>query len=423
MNGNAVVVGGGPGGLLAAHALAGRGWYVTVLERACYPAADCAGPQPRRGAPQSHCLHMLMGAGAQAFDMLVPRWRTALLERGALPFDALRDAAMQLPAGWLPRTASGITMYACSRTLLENVLATELTRYPNARVVQTSKVTGLAFEDDRVIGLRTASDDRLGADLVVDTSGTASRLAQWLAQRDGPESEPVWPETVVPSPWHYASRWFRIPAAQSPDWLCLTAAPSGDRMPAAMMLRAEDDFWNVVLLSRDGTSIPDSDNGFLAFTAPLAEGRFNKALQGAVPASPIHHYGRTTNRVRRMETVTDWPKGLAALGDSVMTLDPYFGLGMTNAARGAVLLAEHLDRDRQDAFNGAAFQTDLARRNRAAWQLATGQDETGRPLPPDGTGLVQAYAAAPDDPDLARAVLEVQHLLRPADSLRKGKAA
>lgn len=423
MSGTAIVVGGGPGGLLAAHALAGRGWQVTVLERSRYPAAGDAVPQPRRGAPQSHCLHMLMGAGAQAFDALVPHWRGALIDRGALPFDALKDAAMRIPTGWLPRTASGITMYACSRTLLEHVLCAELLRQRHARVIQSSHVKGLVIDKGQVTGLRVGADEVLKAELVIDASGTASRLAHWLADHSGPDVDRMWPETIVPSPWHYASRWFRIPAAQSPDWHCLTAAPQGKGMHAAMMLRAEADFWNVVLLSRDGASIPDTDEGFLAFTAPLAEGRFNKALQGAVPASPIHHYGRTTNRVRRMETIADWPKGLAALGDSVMTLDPYFGLGMTNAARGAVLLADHLDRAGPGAFEGAAFQADLARLNKPAWRLATGRDETGRPLPPDDTGLVQAYAAAPDDPDLARAILEVQHLLRPANSLRKGEAA
>jgi hypothetical protein len=39
-----------------------------------------------------------------------------------------------------------------------------------------------------------------------------------------------------------------------------------------------------------------------------------------------------------------WPEGLVALGDSVFTLDPYFGLGMTAVARGVALLRKYLDR-------------------------------------------------------------------------------
>jgi 2-polyprenyl-6-methoxyphenol hydroxylase-like FAD-dependent oxidoreductase len=109
MTGQGIVIGGGIGGLLAARVLAARFDRVTVLERHPYPA-DSASPAPasRRGAPQSRCLHLLMAGGAAAFDELVPGWRKALVALGAVPIDASADAAMHFPAGWLPRTPSGL---------------------------------------------------------------------------------------------------------------------------------------------------------------------------------------------------------------------------------------------------------------------------------------------------------------------------
>jgi hypothetical protein len=57
-----------------------------------------------------------MAGGVAAFDEVVPGWREALVGLGAVPIDASADAAMQFPAGWLPRTPSGIITYACSRS-------------------------------------------------------------------------------------------------------------------------------------------------------------------------------------------------------------------------------------------------------------------------------------------------------------------
>lgn len=423
MTRHAIVIGGGPGGLVTAHALAGRNWQVTVLERAEYPSASAVGPHHRRGAPQSHCLHMLMGAGAAAFDELVPDWRSSIVQHGAVPFDALKDTAMRLPSGWLPREASGITMYACSRTLLENVLHTALLRQTHAQVLQNVQVVGLDVCDNQVLGVRTAAGTAFSANLVVDASGTASRLPHWLAEYSSDRNDTAWPETVIASPWHYVSRWFQLAHDRCPNWQCLSAAPDGDGDCAAMMLRAEHDCWNVVLLGRNAQEMPKTDGEFLGFTAQLADGRLNQVLEGAVPTSPIHHYGRTSNRWRRLDRLANWPDGLVALGDSVLTLDPYFGLGMTNAAQGAVLLAKHLDRAGVDPFDGSAFQSDLADQNAAPWRLVTGHETDGAPLRQNGGELALLYDAAPDRSDIARAIVEVQHLLRPAESLLTGVAA
>src|SRR5262245_54931246 len=160
MNGHAVIVGGGIGGLLAAHSLAGRFERVTVLERERY-LADAGSPAPpaRRGVPQSRCLHLLMAAGAAAFDELMPGWREEALALGATPFDASADAALRLSAGWLPRTPSGITTYACSRALLETVLRRGLAGKANVRVRGGRKVVGLLGDRlcERVRGVRTAA--------------------------------------------------------------------------------------------------------------------------------------------------------------------------------------------------------------------------------------------------------------------------
>ncbi len=422
MTGQGIVIGGGIGGLLAARVLAARFEGVTVLERYSYPG-DPASPAPasRRGAPQSRCLHLLMAGGAAAFDELVPGWREALVALGAVPIDASADAAMHFPAGWLPRTPSGIITYACSRSLLERVLRRALDEQANVQVLEGQQVVALLGTGRRVTGVRTAAVDGSGetdvaADLVVDASGRGSRLLEWLSAVPDRAASLV-DETVVDSGTQYVSRWFELAPHDAPDWHCLSVAPTSCDHRAAMMLRAEHDCWGVVLLAPAGYPLPADDKAFLEFTEGLGEGRLRAALERAKPLAPIQHYGIAGNRLRHYDRVPDWPAGLVALGDSACALDPYFGLGMTVAARGAVLLRDFLDRDVSSDVAGAEFQKRLAALHIQPWRLATGCDAHGNPALRNDDCLARFCEAAPTSSEIAHALLAVQHLLRPIESL------
>jgi hypothetical protein len=74
-------------------------------------------------------------------------------------------------------------------------------------------------------------------------------------------------------------------------------------------------------------------------------------------------------------------------------------------------------------FDGARFQRDLSRQNAAAWHLATRRSPDGAPKRVNDARLLQAYAEAPSNPALARAILKVQHLLQPEEILTGGIAA
>ena len=420
MNGHALVVGGGIGGLLAAHALAHRVQRVTLLERDHYPAdSDAQGPPARRGAPQSRCLHLLMAAGAAAIDELMPGWREQLTALGAISFDASADAVRCGASGWLPRTPSGITTYASSRALLERVMRCGL---PAAvRVREGCRVVGLlGSRAAGVDGVRLVDENGhesvMSADLVVDASGSGSMLPAWLGALPG--AGLAVEETAVPSGTRYVSRWFHLAAADAPDWCCLAVAPAVHRgWRGAMMLRAERDFWGVVLVSCRDESMPGDSADFDRFVADLGDGMLQRALVRATAVSPVHHYPSGSSRMKHYERVTDWPPRLMAIGDGVCALDPYFGLGMTAAARGAVLLRAALDPDRGPARSGLDFQRELAILNAGPWRLATGRDADGGLAGEVEAHRARLYAAAPMRDDIAHALLGVEHLLRPMESL------
>jgi 2-polyprenyl-6-methoxyphenol hydroxylase-like FAD-dependent oxidoreductase len=424
MSKHGVIIGGGIGGLLAAFALAPHCDRVTVLERDLYPThgdrhdAKFTPPPPRKGAQQSRCQHLLTGAGGNAFDELAPGWREDLVSCGAIPFDPSADALMRVSAGWLPRAASGILVYACSRGLIEEVLRRRLAVWTNVRIEQGRRAVGLLGQrpGGDISGVQLADEKAqkktIEADLVVDASGAGSRLRHWLARL--PAAGGSQPEmTVIEPGMEYVSRWFYLAPEDAPDWMCLSVAPAGATRRGAMMLRAERDRWGVVLAAPTGDRLPADDGEFLQFTAGIDDILLRSALARARPTSPIHRYRSTPNRMVHYDRFAAWPDGLAALGDSVCMLDPYFGLGMTAAALGASLL-----RDWVGGQNGATslhgFQRELATLNAAPWRLATGRDPDGSAQPTDIGSL---YAAAPANPAIARALVHVHHMLRPADSL------
>jgi hypothetical protein len=366
-----------------------------------------------------------MAAGAAAFDKLAPGWSEGLVARGAGPFDASADAVLRFPAGWLPRTPSGITAYACSRALLEKVLRAGLAGMSTVHVREDRKVLRLvsSLRGDRVTGVyvaerETARGTTLLADLVVDASGEGSTLARWLScLPNGARSRAD--KTVVESGMQYVSCWFDMKSEDAPNWRCLSIAPTvGAGLGSAMMLRAEEDRWGVVLLAPAGEPLPSDEKAFVDFVAGLGEGELRAALARARPVSPILRYGATSNRMVHYERLTAWPSGLVAIGDSVCTLDPYFGLGMTATARGVVLLRTYLDEGNGEV-SIPDFQKELASLNAQPWRLATGRDPDGGPLAHDNTHLSRLYQAAPSSSEIAHALLGVQHLVRPAETLKE----
>src|SRR5690349_15490726 len=96
---HAVVLGGGPAGMLAATVLVRHHDEVTVVERDKLPD----GPQPRTGVPQARHAHLLMSGGARAIEELLPGTLDELFAAGAHRV-GVPNALVSLSAqGWVPR--------------------------------------------------------------------------------------------------------------------------------------------------------------------------------------------------------------------------------------------------------------------------------------------------------------------------------
>lgn len=371
-SGRAVVIGAGPGGLLAAAAL--RAYAdVIVVERDVLPA----GPEPRKGLPQARHAHLLWSGGVRAMEELLPGVTAAWLAAGARRIPLPTGLVTLSARGWLRRWPEMEFMISCSRDLLDSVLRERVAREERVSVLDGTEVLGLEGDEARVTGVRVRTRDGearvLAADLVVDASGRGSRSTAWLDALGVPQA----PMDEVDSGLACASRVFRAPAGTE-DYPVVTVQPDPARpVPAqsATIVPLEGGRWLVTLSGTRGGQPTGSVEEFEQFARGVRDPLVGELIAHAQPLTDVVLTRSTINRRRFFEKVRDWPEGFVALGDSVATYNPVYGHGMSVAAQGAValrgLVAEH----------GTAAPGLARRAQRAvavpvtnAWELATGTD-------------------------------------------------
>jgi len=101
-------------GILIAAGLSAAGFRVSVLERDRLPAQ----PQCRRGVPQDPHPHILLHRGMTVIEHLLPGFRAALLDRGAVSFDGGRMPWLG-EYGWLDTAVSTFEVVSATRPLME----------------------------------------------------------------------------------------------------------------------------------------------------------------------------------------------------------------------------------------------------------------------------------------------------------------
>ncbi len=415
-----MVIGAGMAGLAAARALADRFARVTVVDRDRLPA----GPESRRGVPQSAHPHALLAVGREALEKLYPGLTDDLVERGAVWVDVARDAVVWQLDGYRSRAASGVTMLAMSRPLLESCVLRRLRALPQVTVLSETAVAGLTGRPgERVSGVELADGRTLPADLVVDASGRGSRSDRWLRGLGFPSP----PESVITVRVHYTTRLVRgqPECLPGPGLLIVAESPPEHRRYGAAF-SVEGGRWLVTLGGFHGAQAPTDPAGYQRFADSLPDTPIADLLRSAEPLTDPVSYTYPTSRRRHFERLRRVPAGYVAMGDALCSFNPVYGHGMTVAALEAVTLGECLDRHGSTA---APMARDFYRRTgklvTVAWQMAASTDFAypGTEGPkPRGLALTHWYQrqvlrASQVSPEVVNTLVRVQHLLEPGSAL------
>lgn len=434
---HALVLGGSLAGLLAARVLSEHFERVTIVERDPFPATAA----PRRGTPQANHVHALLPRGRLILEQLFPRLQQEMMAAGAPLLVMGKDLAWLTPQGWGVRFHSDLEVLSFTRPLLDLNVRRQLTADSRVRVMENTEIVRLlpGKQPRRIAGalVRVHGENsdkvvemQLTADLVVDTTGRASRAPRWLEELGYTPPK----ETIVNAHLGYASRLYRIPENFSADWKCafVQAAPP-KRKRGGILFTVEGDRWLVTLIGGGRDYPPTDDAAFLEFARSLRAPIIYDAIRTAEPLSPIRGHRGTENRLRHFEAAIDQPENFIALGDSVCAFNPVYGQGMTIAAMGAMALDEclHEQKGIPETF-AKRFQERLAKVNAAPWMLATSEDyryrETEGGSPSLGTRFMHGYMnhvlrLSTFDASVRKILLEVMSMLAQPSALFRPRIA
>jgi 2-polyprenyl-6-methoxyphenol hydroxylase-like FAD-dependent oxidoreductase len=426
---NAIVIGAGMGGLLAARALADDFESVTLLERDAFPHPD----GPRKGAPQGDHAHPLLARGRSVIEAFLPGWTDEVVASGGVRCDLARDVTWVGHGLALKPAPSDLVGLLASRPVLEGHVRRRLLALPNVRSIENCAVQGLTASagHSTITGVRVSIDNgaeqTFAADLVVDASGHASSSPTWLEGLGyaRPDEERI--EIGI----CYTTRHFRRRPTDLGGRLAVVVAGSGPNWRNGVILFQSEDCWIVSAGGYFGDDACDNERMFAAYIGSLPTPDLYDIVAQAEPLDDFKTYRYPANLRRRYERLARFPDNYLVFADAICSFNPVYCQGITVAAEEAVRL--------RDAVR--AGTTNLARRFftvaaaviDTSWDITVGNDlrhPQVRGPRPAKVKFINWYIgklrrAAERDGTLARAFLRVtnleaqpQSLLHPAIVLR-----
>ncbi|MBX6751790.1 MAG: FAD-dependent monooxygenase, partial [Micromonosporaceae bacterium] len=421
--GRVVVIGNSIAGLLVAHVLADRADRVTIIDRDHIPDE----PRHRAGIPHDRHIHVVLAAGRQCLEALLPGILDELASLGVPTIVMPRDMIQLNRSRWVHRWWEGQPLLTGTRPLVEHGIRRRVLAHPRIEAADSLEAIGLVGDRARVRGVRVrprgADDEQtMAADLVVDASGRGSRTSQWLTEigAQPPAEERI--ETGVA----YATRRYRAdanPTGGNYRAIYLVPPPGSGRSGVVMPIEA-DGHYLVTLTGLSGDEPPTDPDGFEAFAAGLEHSLVHDWLSRAEAVGPPFGYRSTANVRRRYDRLRG-PDGLLVVGDAVTSFNPVYGQGISVAALGAQAVARALA---QGQPSTARLQRLVVSVGEQAWRICTGVDKalptaTGnavRTTPLDrvaGWYLDRVQRHATSDSVVGGAFRDVIHLVAPSRSL------
>ncbi|MEV6274570.1 hypothetical protein [Nocardia sp. NPDC051832] len=381
----AVVLGGSVAGLCAAGAVAPYFDEVLVLERDSLPA----GADHRRGVPQSKHPHFLLNSGRRAIETLFPGFEQTLLAAGGRLLNASLNTAYCEAEGWAPRKRGSMTMIYGSRIMIERVLRDQVAALGNVTIREQVGVRGIQAVDGgtangRVTGVRVQGTSRteeiIETDLVIDAMGRGSAATSWLTAAGWTEP----PVRSLDAKVAYTSMWLQLPEERPASWWWehMAIMPSQDKGAHPVEHEFLVNFFPIegdraiACMGAWGHELPKDVDDFVDAARKIRTPAFAAAMDLCEQISEVHHTRSTGNKWRRFDLMQHPPLGLAVIGDSICAFNPFYGQGMSSAARSAVILAERLH---ASATLDRGFATTFLAAQRKSlevpWMLAMARDQ------------------------------------------------
>jgi 2-polyprenyl-6-methoxyphenol hydroxylase-like FAD-dependent oxidoreductase len=337
--------------------------------------------------------------------------------------DNLRDAAWIFGGRRLALGESGVRAMTLARPLLENAIREHVGRLPNVRLRTNVRCHGLVGTRKRIEGVRATVDGverELVGDVIVDASGRASKLPEWLAALGLPE--PSLDEVALET--QYVTRLYARQPEHSAGAIAVVVLSDPATPRGGIALALDDRRWIISQYSLGGARPPTDHAAFLEFSRTLAGPQLTDIIRASEPLGAPSTLRFPSSLRRRYERLRHFPDGLFVMGDALASFNPTFGQGITVAAKQALVLRELVSRADPPA-RAREFVRRAARIADVAWDLSLGRllsypGVVGRPtarMRLSQRYLPRVIAASHEDVVVATALLEVLQFMAPPERL------
>lgn len=366
-----VIIGGGIGGMAAAAALSKFSDQITLIEKDLPPSAT----QVRRYAPQGAHIHILLQSGLNMLDTLLPGFKQQLIEGGSAKINAGSGQQIFEYGAWRPSRNLDMTYLGQSRLHLESLLYKRITELSNVEFVNQAVDQLLVSAQGEITGFNVRGSDTVEqADIIIDASGASGYFVNNLSKKGVMDVE----INTLPINIFYSTIHFKKPEKYLETKENILIVPeAGVSNLGGSLIDIENDVWCVSLHGRDGEVIPKTIEQWYEAIKSLPDDRIWERLRGATPLTEIKSFKKAEAIWRRFDQSELLPLGYLPIGDTINSLNPIFGQGMTAAIGHAMAL--HDTANEKGLIKNVEFaQLYLARASEwtsKAWKKTTSFDK------------------------------------------------